>query len=216
MKAQKPNATAPIESELKYALTADEYRKLLSHLKALKSKPVAQINHYFDTPELLLRQKRIGLRIRISGGSHAELTLKFPKPQLKSHPAAFKSRYEFESTIPLPLARKALRGKFAITDFEVEATSVLKEKIPPPALKQIAYLGAMKNQRIKVRHRGFEFELDRFSYFGKTLYELEIETEDPQAADRVYRALCQQLEIAYHPSLTSKLSRFLDAWKAGR
>ncbi|WP_027107690.1 CYTH domain-containing protein [Lacticigenium naphthae] len=67
------------EIEFKSLLLNSEYDRLLNYFQLDKVDKQYQINHYFDTNNLDLKEKRSALRIRIINDNHAEITLKTPE-----------------------------------------------------------------------------------------------------------------------------------------
>ena len=69
-----------IEIEFKNMITTDEFTALMNFLNLRSEDFSEQENHYFDTPDFLLKEKGSALRIRQKYGSF-ELTLKQPHPE---------------------------------------------------------------------------------------------------------------------------------------
>src|SRR5699024_3925195 len=74
-----------LEIEYKVLLSEDKFKELLNNLN-FPSNPVTQINYYFETPDLKLKQINSALRIR-EKNSHYIVTLKEPhkKGILETH-----------------------------------------------------------------------------------------------------------------------------------
>jgi len=202
------------ESELKYSLTAKEFKTLKKHLSSFAHDSKRQINHYFDSVNLNLKRKKIGLRIRITKKKAPILTVKFPKPHKTPNLAALKVRYEYEEPISNQDAQRVLRGGKGIHDLKATPVRILKQKVAQKYLDQLVKLGTLKNHRTTYKYtHGLILELDQFTYFGKTFHELEIETSKPNQADLKIRELFRNLKIKYRPEKQSKLARFLKEWK---
>jgi inorganic triphosphatase YgiF len=103
----KPNPLQhnPTEIELKLALVASESRSLAKHLAGcppLQSvKPARQSLHsvYFDTPDKMLQQMRVALRIRRVGKSTKAARIQTLKTSCQND-SALSSRGEWEAKIP--------------------------------------------------------------------------------------------------------------------
>lgn len=202
-----------IEIELKYSLSKIEYLKLQKHLKPYFSDQKRQDNYYFDTPELLLKKNKIGLRIRLENSKKAIATIKFPKDNSKSKIKALKIRHEIENSINLSNAKLICRNRKSISSLNSKATLTLKKKISALSASQIICLGKLTNHRTVYQYAPqLTLELDRSNIFGKFFYELEIETLDPHATDRWVKALLKTLKIRVTPEETSKLQRFFTEW----
>jgi len=196
----------PIERELKYSLSSRDYIRLKRFLwtKGLKRK--IQTNYYFDTPSLILQQKKAGLRIRIENRHDAVVTLKLPVRSTKPKDG-FKARYEHNYPIRLDLARRIIAGKIPITILPFTAL------IPYHHLN-LQCLGTLRTLRhVKSLDRKHVLEIDKCSCFGITFFELEVETSSPQKIGRLLREKFGRLGIALRPSNRSKLARFLAEWK---
>jgi uncharacterized protein YjbK len=104
-----------------------------------------------------------------------------------------------------------------MTSLENEPLLTLRQKVASSTLQKLSCLGALKTKRIVYRiHSKLVLELDYSTYFGKTFYELEIETKAAAKIDRWIRTLFEELGISYQPGRTSKLQRFLVTWKLER
>ena len=66
-----------VEIEFKTLLTKTNYDRMIAHYQIAASDFKVQVNHYFDTPDHQLRDKRFGLRVRTTA-NYNELTLKTP------------------------------------------------------------------------------------------------------------------------------------------
>ena len=71
--------TEQIEIEFKNLLTETEFEHLLRNFHISRDQFITQRNHYFDTPEFLLKDRACALRIREKDGQY-EMTLKQPLP----------------------------------------------------------------------------------------------------------------------------------------
>ena len=208
-------AHRPIESELKYALSHDEYRRLLAHFPRVK--PQVQTNYYFDNPNgWPIRRSGGGLRIRLTEGRRATVTWKGPALKRPKGPRSLKVRTELEAEIPLATARKVIGGKRALTSLPIPPARAVAALVPLEALDGVVCLGSLANQRSTVRYQRLLLEIDKTRCFQGTTYELEVETSAPVEAARLVRGLFRILKIRYRPRETSKLAFFLRAYRARR
>lgn len=205
------------ETELKYSLSPKEFKSLKRFLASYPHYSKRQINTYFDSPSLGLKKKRIGLRIRTSNQESPTLTVKFPKSGKKQKIAALKVRYEYEEYISLKDAKAVLTGTKNILSIEALPIRILKRKASKSCLKELGKLGSLKTERTTYKYsKSFILELDRFTFFKKTFYELECETTHPKTADQEIKQLFKNLKIKYRPQKESKLARFLKEWQKKR
>jgi uncharacterized protein YjbK len=204
-----------IEIELKYTLSKTDYSILKKRLKPHYLETQAQTNYYFDTPNLTLRKKRIGLRIRKQNSKSAVVTLKFPKPTTPNKISSLKVRYEFEEEIPLSVAKTILSKKRNLPSLICQPIKILKSKLSLSTLNQLESLGSLKTERILYRlPNGMILELDKSQFLGKTFFEVEVETTSPKKADTHIQSFFKEIGVHYVPEKTSKLQRFLREWKS--
>lgn len=175
------------------------------------------INYYFDDDQLRLRKKKFALRIRIVDENKVLFTLKYPAKQPRKAPTALKVRFEHEVEIPLALAKRLLKQRKKISDINLAPVKILKRFFPVDLIDSIGPLGLIETSRTVVPLRGkVELEIDRCKMFNKKFYELEVETNQPQRADKFVREILKENAIPYHPLTRSKFSRFIAEWKQRR
>ncbi|NDC23773.1 MAG: CYTH domain-containing protein [Proteobacteria bacterium] len=209
--------TPPLEKELKYFLTKRDYDKLLRASRKEVLTTLKQLNVYFDDNALRLRKKRIGLRVRIENQDKCTLTLKEPSKIRSKKVPKLKVRHEWESALPLSLAKQVIKGRAPIGSLKKKPILVLKHHFSDSQIKKIMPLGSLKTVRTLVpADHGILLEIDKFKMFGRKFYELEVETHDPVLADQTVRSLLRKLKISCRPITKSKLGRFLDIWKKER
>ncbi|NBX76223.1 MAG: CYTH domain-containing protein, partial [Proteobacteria bacterium] len=141
---------APLEKELKYFLTKQDYDKLLRASRKDILKTLKQLNIYFDDNALRLRKKRIGLRVRIENQEKCTLTLKEPSNIRSKKVPKLKVRHEWESALPLSLAKQVIKGKAPIGSLKRKPIEVLKHHFSDNQIKKIMPLGAVKTVRTLV------------------------------------------------------------------
>lgn len=208
------SSTPPLEKELKYFLSREDYNKLLRVSKKRVIKTVRQTNYYFDDETLFLRKHKIGLRLRIEDGRHGTVTLKEPSRQTSTKIPKLKIRHEWEAKIPLTIAKEICKEKRAITSLSHKPIKILKTRLSKDSFNDISLLGSVKTVRTFVSADSkVVLEVDKFKMFRKRFYELEVETQKPETADRVVRELFKKHKIKCRPITKSKLGRFIDLWK---
>ena len=203
-----------VEAELKYGLTRQEYDILYkAHCKMALSQE-RHINFYFDDKHLNLRRVHIGLRIRQINTRKMVLTLKYPKSGVRSEIRAFKVRSEFEAPLSVKCAQKIISGEKDILSLKCYPIRKLFRVYPIHTLCEVVPLGSIRTHRLKasLNHK-FTMELDKSQMFGKTFYELEVETNRPKKADRAIHNLFWKYGITYQPVRRSKLARFIEEWR---
>jgi uncharacterized protein YjbK len=229
-------STAPVEKELKYALTAKGYARLVAAMAGPGSRTVVQQNVYFDDAGFRLRRRRFGLRIRIVDGRRAQIALKFPAMNARAAarlPVGYKVRNEVEQPLPLATARAIIHGRRGIESLGAAPIRKLRELLGahPPRAKErllkggnrpartleLAPIGQLRTQRTTVPWiSGLELEIDRCEARGRVFYELEVETARAAATDRAIRKLFARLELPYRPLKRSKLARLFRSIGRGK
>jgi uncharacterized protein YjbK len=214
-------STAPVEKELKYALTAKGYARLVAAMAGPGSRTVVQQNVYFDDAGFRLRRRRFGLRIRIVDGRRAQIALKFPAMNARA-----------AARLPVG-ARAIIHGRRGIESLGAAPIRKLRELLGahPPRAKErllkggnrpartleLAPIGQLRTQRTTVPWiSGLELEIDRCEARGRVFYELEVETARAAATDRAIRKLFARLELPYRPLKRSKLARLFRSIGRGK
>jgi uncharacterized protein YjbK len=196
--------TAQRECELKFQIpSAADFVELRDGSRwGTPGTPKQQVNHYFDTRELLLAKQRILLRIREEGAWW--LTLKVGK---EVSPGNFDS-LEVEHELPETDAARAFARPETLLDMELEAITELRKRVGRPPLVEI---GALRNERVRREVDGWVLEIDRMCFPDSSeLYELEMETEAVEAARAWVRREIEARGIRLEPLRQTKLERLLD------
>ncbi len=197
---------APLEQELKYALTQKQYGKLLQFALG---EPKHQINVYFDDTRRSLKKAGAGLRIRIQKPDHAFLTLKHsPKGTPAKARAGWHERLEWEVRLPLPVARAVCRGRRAICSLRQGPIQALRKLLPSLDIQTVQPLGNLETWRSPIQIGRFRGDLDQWKVSDNLFYELEVETSQRQTADKAVRKLFSELGIAVKMRRTTKLQTF--------
>lgn len=181
-----------IEIEFKNMITTDEFTALMNFLNLRSEDFSEQENHYFDTPDFLLKEKGSALRIRQKYGSF-ELTLKQP------HPEGLLETNEDLS--------------------ESEAAEMIKDgKIPREQIKKsleelgiktdnLRYFGSLTTKRAEKEYNKGLAVLDHSRYLNKEDFEIEFEVDDRKEGQMVFLNLLQQLNIPVRKT-ENKIKRF--------
>jgi uncharacterized protein YjbK len=156
-----------------------------------------QVNHYFDTVDLLLVKSGAMLRIREEGD--CTLTLKCGR---EVSPGLFDSR-EIESPVGLKILKAAVEEPRSLLELALDPIRELEARFGLPPL---VFVGALVNERVRREHCGFHLDVDRLVFPDRSEeYELEIETHEP---DRVMEWV-SQLGLWLEPQRLTKLERLL-------
>jgi uncharacterized protein YjbK len=181
-----------IEIEFKNMLTKVEYERLLEYFNIGKNQMFTQENHYFDTPDFSLKNKRSGLRIRKKGRNY-EMTLKQPAAiglletnQLISEDEATKAIHQ--GRLPTGIIQNLIE-KFDISFSTIE------------------YFGLLSTERVEFEYRNGLLVLDHSIYLNNEDYELEYEVKNYQLGEETFLELLRQLKIPTRKT-ENKIRRF--------
>ncbi len=181
-----------LEIEYKNLLTEEEFLRLLAHFQIDEKDLVLQKNHYFDTPDFLLKEQGCALRIREKGSSY-ELTLKEP---------AEEGLLETNEKIDEHLAKGAI--EFNILPQGDVTQRIAEKNIEPSRLR---YFGTLSTLRKEIPYKDGLLVFDKSSYFKKVDFELEYEVKDPEKGKRVFFHLLNQFGIPVRKT-ENKILRF--------
>ena len=174
------------EFEYKALLNEAEYLNILAVLSA-EYKPIAykQINHYYDTPELLLSALHATLRVR---EKESGLMLEYKHGQKR-----------------VGELRTATEDRYPIT----EIPSEISGKMLPDCDGTLVFypLGSLTTERTDFNIGDCLVSLDKNTYFGITDYEIEVEVNDGGILPPAISAL----SVTFSASTLGKFHRFLAA-----
>ncbi len=171
------------EIELKYRLPN---KAAFERLKSVMDKPIStvtQINSFFDTPDLALREKYLAIRVR-KAGAKTLLTIK-AKPAKNGEPKDVSIRYEYEreisaaqAKIPLTSLRRfrkdGSREQAKTREFLLTQINDILDK------RSVSKVGSFSNRRtsipLQVGNHSLIAELDETDFgTGEIDYEIELE-----------------------------------------
>jgi uncharacterized protein YjbK len=181
-----------IEIEFKNLITRDEFIALMNFLKLKSEDFIKQENHYFDTPDFLLKEKGSALRIRQKNGSF-ELTLKQPHPD---------GLLETNEDLTESQAAKMIRtGKIPV--------ELIKQSIEELGIKtdNLQYFGTLTTKRAEKEYKNGLAVLDHSLYLEKEDFELEFEVDNRDEGESIFVNLLQQLNIPVR-NTENKIKRF--------
>ena len=154
------------EFESRVMLTIDEYLNIVSHYMKLYPNHhfLQNVNDYFDTSDLFLRQKHITLRIRTINDVRSELTLKIKG-----------SNGDVEINDDISFKEKEILLKERVFP-EGNVKSYLLS-LPRP-LSEYKNVVSLYNRRLEIEHDNHLLVIDKNEYSGIIDYNLEIETKE--------------------------------------
>ncbi|WP_369683966.1 CYTH domain-containing protein [Evansella sp. LMS18] len=184
-----------IEIEFKNLLTEQEYNLLFEQLNNGKEVAKKQVNYYFDTVEMLLKENKSALRIRKKGGEYV-ITLKEPHPEglLETHQKCTET--------------EAINAMETGNIPEGQVTEQIR-KLTSISEPQFNYLGELSTERLEIQGQDGLIVLDKSDYLGKTDYELEFETTARTAGEAAFKRLLKKFDIPQRKT-RNKIERFYE------
>lgn len=177
------------ETEIKSIIDENTYAKAR---KAFKWDSVAeQVNNYYTDKNGILREKRIMVRVRVTGSS-SKLQVKLHKNENSPIQICEETEYEIDG------APDVIDAKTAEAVTGINAGELYR-------------MGSAATLRHTRKHNGSELCLDKTTYFDKTDYEVEVEYEDKMSADLLMKLM--GLGITFNKNCVGKFSRFLDEYE---
>lgn len=158
-----------MEIEFKNLLTEAEYQNLLQAYHFSKTDLKEQTNYYFDTQDGLLRQAKMGLRIR-ELPNKKEFTLKVPTSDEHAFLEITDSLSEYDYSLSLLEQIK--------TSHSEVLTYLNEHNFPVELLRNIGELTTIRAEK-KIEPT-ILLVLDKSNYYGVTDFELEMEVSDSQ------------------------------------
>ena len=195
----------PREQELKYKLDSEaDYQAVLDACDPINGRPRSVFsNNYFDTPDLHLARNKAMLRIRSGNG----LVLCFKKGGEKEGCPGFFDVVEVEGRAEHRLLESALDDPDSLLNYSHPAMNSARKHF---SLDKLKYLGSLETVRRYRRYEGFLLECDEVNYpDGSRVYEIEVETVDPELARNKLIKLFGEAGVAAHPQSRSKLQGLL-------
>ncbi|MCS0672558.1 CYTH domain-containing protein [Cytobacillus firmus] len=181
-----------IEIEFKNMVNREEFSSLIDFLNIRSEDFSEQENHYFDTPDFLLKAKGSALRIRQKNGSF-ELTLKQPHPEglLETN----------ENLTESEAAEMIQTGKIPA---ELIIRSIKELGIKTDKLQ---YFGTLATKRAEKEYMKGLAVLDHSRYLNKEDFELEYEVDNRHEGELTFLNLLKQLNIPVRKT-ENKIKRF--------
>jgi adenylate cyclase class IV len=191
-----------VKIELLHRADLERFAAALADESSLPPRSVRQTNHYFDAPDLCLARALTMLRLREADG---RVVLAY-KAGTQVEAGSFSS-LEIESELPLESLGGLLARPGGLLDIDVPPTRALLERHGRIALERIA---SLENRRRIFKIESFTIELDamRFAGGGEE-FEIEVESETPEAARRFCLERLAALGIESRPGTETKFQRVL-------
>ena len=173
------------EYESRIMLTESEYFEIVSHFMRLYPNKhfLKNVNIYFDTDDLYLRQNHITLRIRIINDVHCELTLK---------KSGNNGDDEINDIINLAQADAIIKNSY-FPEGSVKAYLISL----PYTLNNYKQITTLTNLRLEIENEDHLLVIDKNTYGDIVDYNLEIEANDSiENAKSLLNAYILQFNLA--------------------
>ncbi|EFJ48050.1 hypothetical protein VOLCADRAFT_91224, partial [Volvox carteri f. nagariensis] len=203
---RSPAEVKPMEVEIKIRLPdRAAYDNVAAALGKEQGRTAShmQANYFFDGPDRELNSRRVVLRLRTYNGTEkATITLK--GKQILENGIGRASEVE-EAVDPAAAARY-----LAEPDTMLAEVPLIKTTAEKFGLTSLVCLGGFRNQRDCYSWEGHTLELDETDFEHGTLYEIECETEHPEALRDKLESFLASLGVSYSYSQTSKFANFIN------
>ncbi|WP_209125548.1 CYTH domain-containing protein [Alkalihalobacillus sp. BA299] len=186
--------TREIEIEAKNLLTKNELERLQSYFSIDNSQFVSQTNHYFDTANYALKEKKAALRIREKSNKYI-MTLKQPNEV---------GLMETNQVISAEEAKHMLNTG-SIPDGDVKSDI---EALNVP-IEHFTCLGSLTTSRAEIQYNHQLVVLDISHYLDTLDYELEVEGNSVESVQEVFNHILKQHNIPKRPT-KNKIIRFFE------
>lgn len=193
-----------MEVEVKIRLPNREaYDKAAAFLNPGKVAVYQQENFFFDGANKELSSRRVISRVRMyNKDEKATLTIK-GKAIVEN---GIQRASEVEEELPVAIAREALTNP----DMLLTVSKLFDSMKEQFGLTSLMALGGFRNVRTVCMWEGNTMELDETQYEHGTLFEIECETEDPEALRDQLEAELSKNGIQYSYSKTTKFANFVN------
>ncbi len=204
-----------MEKELKFGLTKKAYDILFNLSDTSRAK--VQENTYFDTADHALRREGSGLRVRVENSKKAFLTLKKNVASTEQKARAGRhERQEWETQISLKQALGFCQTPNRIAQSKAAPARKLRTFFESAELTHLRRVGTVHTLRVPLKMGRFEAELDLWTVHGKIFYELELESRNPDTAEKGVLAFFKKWGIAARPRRSTKLAALFHGEKKKR
>ncbi|XP_023538457.1 triphosphate tunel metalloenzyme 3 [Cucurbita pepo subsp. pepo] len=192
-----------MEVEVKLRLPDSvSHRQVSTLLSPFHVKTHRQENFFFDGSSGELSARRAVLRIRFyDGDSRCVISLKARAVLVDGVSRVEEDEEELEPSV----GRACVENPQRLKEVESRIMGRVKDEFGPSGF---VGLGGFGNVRGVFEWNGLKLELDESSFEFGTLYEIECESTDPDAAKKMIEDLLKENQIAYGYSEASKFSIF--------
>ncbi|WP_163537064.1 CYTH domain-containing protein [Gracilibacillus sp. YIM 98692] len=183
-----------IEIEFKNLLTKKEFNQVLKYFLTNDSHKIVQVNHYFETKAMDLKNKQAALRIREKEDSY-QLTLKQPNPEgaglLETHANLTEDEASDWINDEVKYNQKIVKQ---LQQLDID-------------YNKLHYGGQLKTVRYEFPYKDTTIVLDHSFYNDVEDYELELEAKDEAYGKEIFDDILHQFDIPLRKT-DNKIKRF--------
>lgn len=201
------------ETEFKFELKREQYEELVGVLDETLVDALTYWNIYYDTPSFDVHESGCCLRITLhedgKGNFHKRKAC-FKGKNKKDH-RGLSVREEVEEELAEPATKAEFFSGYTLV-FSDDQLGLPYTKVVPytHGHPHLWAIGGVKIHRRRYLYNGILLEIDKVAFNKDTYdYELEVETDKPEAAYPLILCLLDRFDIAPTPSKRGKHGRFM-------
>lgn len=187
-----------LEIEFKTLLSIEEFSHTVDYFQLKEEQFFTQSNYYFDSADFQLKEKHIGLRVRILS-NNAEITLKIPEKV---------GLLEINDALSIEEARQIVES----TTLPGSGNVYNKLTILGIDKNDLRLIGNLTTKRAEIKLPQGLLALDESWYNEQHDFELELEVDDVVNGKKDFLALLNTLNIKESPS-SNKIQRMMQSSK---
>ncbi|WP_430603488.1 hypothetical protein IGJ02_001003 [Enterococcus sp. DIV0724b] len=187
-----------LEIEFKTLLSIEEFSHTVDYFQLKEEQFFTQSNYYFDSADFQLKEKHIGLRVRILS-NNAEITLKIPEKV---------GLLEINDALSIEEARQIVES----TTLPGSGNVYNKLTILGIDKNDLRLIGNLTTKRAEIKLPQGLLALDESWYNEQHDFELELEVDDVVNGKKDFLALLNTLNIKESPS-PNKIQRMMQSSK---
>lgn len=193
-----------MEVEIKLRLASREaHDRVAAALSAAHQATHQQENFFFDGSRQELTSSQSVLRCRFYNTDKRALLTCKGKQELVG---GIGRGTELETDIDPIKARELLQHPDGLLQLKIDFVDNLCSKL---GVQSLVSLGGFKNVRQDFSWEGFKLELDETQFDWGTVYEIEVETEEPEQLKSKLEAFLKQHNVEYKYSTVTKFHNFV-------
>ena len=210
-----PSAATGMEVEVKLRLPDKKAHDAVA--AALRSSALAthqQENFFLDGPAKELSSKMAVLRIRFYDvDKRALVTLKGKQKLVEGIGRGTEVEFDFpeaKAARKFVAAENSKQPSSAFLDEAPQNNAVLRSLRKVYGAKELVCIGGFKNVRKEFEFEGHTLELDETKFEHGTVYEIEVESTEPEKVKAKLESFLKENGIEFEYSATTKFANFIN------